>query len=174
MTEVEWRKWIRERVQAADPMLWVLASRLACSPRPLRYHPAYKDHRGILPSEAHDELYRWVDRIRWPGIGLIVCLATAAELRRYTAAAAPQPGLLDLYRSQGIEVHHLPVEDPHHASSGAKVGIKAQLELLKPRIHILFRQSGKATLLHCSGGMDRSTPIAAYIAARESQAEGAG
>jgi hypothetical protein len=163
-TESEWKQWIRSRVQGAVPLLWVLDGKLACSPRPLRYHAQFCGRVPLLPPEARGPLLDWVQTVRQEGVGTIACLATTGELKRYSLVSAPHAGLLALYRSHGFVVHHHPVEDPHHAAPGARIGILEQLERLKPIILREYEERVGAMLVHCSGGMDRSAPVVAYIA----------
>ncbi len=165
MSEKQWKHWIRKRVQGAAPVLWILEERLACSPRPLRYRGPFRGRIPVLPPEAHGPLVEWLASLRELGIGTITCLATLGELRRYSPALAGAANLLALYSSSGFRVHHHPVEDPHHAPEEARGGILEQLEQLKPVVYDEYLSRTGAFLIHCSGGMDRASPVAAYIAA---------
>ncbi len=51
-------------------------------------------------------------------------------------------------------------------------GILEQLTRLQPAVFGEFQHRSGALLLHCSGGMDRSAPVAAFIAAREETCSG--
>jgi hypothetical protein len=164
MKESEWRTWIRSKVQAASPLLWIIETNLACSPRPLRYHATFGGRRPLIPLEAAPILREWVDSVRDCGMGTIVVLATAGEIRRYSSVALPNPDLLALYRSVGFVVHHHPVEDPAHSPASAKAGIMEQMELIKPMILEEYQARTGGMLIHCSGGMDRTAPVAAYVA----------
>lgn len=64
MSEVEILSWIRKNVRAADPLLWVVEKKLACAPRPLRYHPAFGGRNPLIPSEAASALVEAIDPIR--------------------------------------------------------------------------------------------------------------
>lgn len=165
MVEKEWRQWIRDKVRGSSPVLWVLDGKLACSPRPLRYHPQFGGRVSLIPAEATGALSEWLQSVRQEGIGTIACLATPGELKRYAAVVGPDADLISFYRSRGIVVHHHAVEDPAHAPLEARSGILEQLEQLKPVVLDEYRQRVGAFLLHCSGGMDRSAPIAAFVAA---------
>jgi len=167
MYEVEWRKWIRNNVRSSNPLLWVLQGRLACSPRPLRYHPEFGGRVSLIPPKAAGALLDWLIEIRKEGIGTITCLATPGELRRYTTAVEKHADLISLYRSEGFVVHHHPVEDPALARVEARPGILQQIENLKPVVLGEYRGRTKGLLVHCSGGMDRASPIAAFIADSE-------
>jgi hypothetical protein len=166
MSEESWRKWIRKSVQAANPLLWILDNCLACAPRPLRYHPAFGGRVPLIASQAAPVLREWLEAVRMSGVGTIVVLATPGELKRYSLVASPEPDLLSLYRSFGFLVHHNPVEDPAHAPAYARVGILQQMEALKPVVFAEYQTRIGAMLISCSGGMDRSAPIAAFVASK--------
>lgn len=165
MSEADWRTWIRSNVQAANPLLWMIENSLACAPRPLRYHKLFGGRVHLIRQDAASALREWMASVKALGIGTIVALATPEEMKRYSSVVAPQPDLLSLYRSSGFLAHHHPVEDPAHAAASAKAGILAQMEALKPTILAEYRKRTGGMLIHCSGGMDRSAPIAAFVAA---------
>ncbi len=164
MSEADWRTWIRNNVQAANPLLWIVENSLACAPRPLRYHPKFGGRVPLIPREAAPALREWLDSLKAHGIGTIVALATPGEMKRYSSVIAPQPDLISLYRSLGFLVHHHPVEDPAHVAASAKAGILDQMEALKPTILAEYQERTGGMLIHCSGGMDRTAPIAAFVA----------
>lgn len=169
MTEPECRNWIRDRIQAADPALWVIESKLACSPRPLRYHSQFGGRIPSIPAAARPDLERWLAALRSIGIGTIVVLVTPGEMRRYAAVVAPSGDLVSFYESERFVVHAHPIEDPAHAAVAARPGILGQLQDLKPVIFREFEARVGAMLVHCSGGMDRTSPIGAYIANRSAE-----
>ncbi len=148
-------------------MLWVLEKSLACSPRPLRYNERFGGRIPSLPREANTAVIHWLNSVRDLGIGTIVCLATPGELKRYAPAVGTATDLLALYRSNGFVVHHHPVQDPAHARGNTQVRILEQLERLKPVVYDEYRSRTGAFLIQCSGGMDRASPVAAFIAAKE-------
>lgn len=164
MSEENWRAWIRRNVRAADPLLWVLERSLACAPRPLRYHPTFGGRVALIAPDAAPVLREWLEGLRICGIGTIVALATPGEMKRYAAAVAPESDLLSLYRSLGFLVHHHPIEDPAHAPASARGGILQQMEALRPVVFAEYQKCVGGMLISCSGGMDRSAPIAAYVA----------
>lgn len=162
--ETTWRSWIRSHIQRAHPLLWVIENSLACAPRPLRYHTEFGGRVPSLPPDAAPALHAWLDALNDHGVGTIVVLATRGELRRYAAVTAPAADLLRVYESRGFRVHHHPVEDPAHAAASARAGIRDQIEALKPVILTEYVTRAGAMLIHCSGGMDRTAPIAAFVA----------
>lgn len=164
MSESAWRSWIRGHVRSASPLLWVVQDSLACAPRPLRYHPQFGGRVPSLPAQAASALQAWLASLKDHGVGTIVVLATPGEMRRYATVTVPEPDLLSLYASLGFRVHHHPVEDPAHAAQSAKAGILDQIEALKAIILAEYAIRTGAMLIHCSGGMDRTAPIAAFIA----------
>ena len=145
---------------------------LACAPRPLRYHPKFGGRIPLIPSEAASALFEWLQSLKDHGIGTIVCLANPGELKRYSLVVAPAPDLLSLYKSSGFVVHSHPVEDPAHVAARAVAGVLAQLEALKPTILSEYQHRTGAMLIHCSGGMDRSAPVAAFVASESDSGTG--
>jgi hypothetical protein len=85
-------------------------------------------------------------------------------MKRYASVVSPHADLLSLYRASGFVVHSHPVEDPAHVAAGEKTGILQQIEDLKPVVLSEYRNRTGAMLIHCSGGMDRTSPIAAFVA----------
>ena len=167
MTETEWRSWIRKSVQAANPLLWVIPESLVCAARPLRYDSKFGGRVPFLiPSEAASVLSEWIAALKKESIGTIVCLATLGELKRYSLVVSPHPDQISLYRSSGFVVHPHPVEDPAHAPAHEKGGILQKMEALKPTILSEYQARNGAMLVHCSGGMDRTAPIAAFLASQ--------
>jgi hypothetical protein len=153
-------------VQASDPFLWVLEGHLACSPRPLRYHPQFGGRVPRLSCEATAALLTWLLAVRRKGIGPITGLATPGEPKRYADAAGTPADLMALYRTEGVAVHHHP-KDPARVSAEARVGILEQLERLKPVVLGEYEERAGGLLIHCSGGMDRAAPMAALITSRK-------
>lgn len=152
-------------MQAANPLLWVIEKKLACAPRPLRYDPKFGGRIPFLiPSEATSALSEWIGALKDESIGTIVCLATPGELKRYSLVVSPLADMVSLYRSSGFIVHSHPVEDPAHAPAHEKGGILQKMETLKPTILSEYQARTGAMLIHCSGGMDRTAPIAAFVA----------
>jgi hypothetical protein len=163
--EKDWRRWIRNNVKAADPLLWIIDTSLACAPRPLRYHPKFGGRVPLIPAGAAPALREWLRLLRDHGVGTIVVLATHEEMKRYSSVVAPEPDLLSVYRYFGFLVHHHRIEDPRHAAAAsAKAGILDQIEALKPIVFREYQQRTGGMLVHCSGGMDRTAPIVAFIA----------
>lgn len=164
MNEENWRAWIRKNVRAAYPVFWVLDGSLACAPRPLRYHPTFGGRVPLMAAEAAPALREWLESVKRDGIRTIVVLATPGEMKRYSSVVSPEPDLLSLYRSFGLRVHAHPIEDPAHARVSARVGILRQMEALKPVVFVEYEKRAGGMLISCSGGMDRSAPIAAFVA----------
>jgi hypothetical protein len=149
----------------ADPLAWVITNQLACSQRPLRDHPLFRDQKP-LPQEAGPYVVKWVERVRELGIQSVICLMHSKELRYYDGLTGLEDGLLDLYRKVGFRVRHLQWADPAHAKTeDARTALRARVEEIKVRAYEAFLQLPKPVLIHCSAAIDRSTPVAAYIAA---------
>ena len=150
----------------ADPLVWPLADQLACSQRPLRDHPIFRDQKP-LASEAGSHVIGWVERVRQLGIRSIICLLHRKELRYYDGLSGMEDGLLPLYRRAGFEVCHLEWADPAHArSEEARAALRERVHEIKINAYEAFQHLPKPVLLHCSAAIDRSTPVAAYIAAQ--------
>lgn len=95
-------------------LVWVIHEKLACAQRPLRYHPQFGGSGKDLPPDASPEVQTWVDRIRKVGIQSIISLMHPKELRHYAQLDLGAQDLIDLYRKSGLEVRHIPWEDPAH------------------------------------------------------------
>lgn len=144
-------------------LVWVIPEKLACAHRPLRHHPQFGGSGKDLPPEASPEVRKWVDRIKTAGIQSIISLMHPKELRHYAQLDLGAQDLIDFYRKSGFEVRHIPWEDPAHRPSSA--GYSFQEELIRIREEALraFDDLPKPVLLHCSAGIDRSSPVAAWI-----------
>jgi hypothetical protein len=171
MTESDWRKRIRKDVQSANPFLWVIDGKLACSPRPLRYDQEFGGRLPSIPLEAAPKLSDWLNSLKSQGIGTIVCLATPKEMQRYALVVSPHSDLLSMYRSYGFVVRAHAVEDPLHAAASQKQGILEQMERLKSTILAEYKARTGAMLIHCSGGVDRTTPITAFVASQVAEGQ---
>jgi len=144
-----------------DPLIWAIPGKLACTRRPLRDHPdfqayVYEDH---LPAEAGPLIIAWVERIVAVGVCSVVCLLPDGQLRRYHGLRGMTDGLLSLYEERGLQVRQVPCPDPRHEHVE-----KGWLEPIKLVAYQAFLELPKPVLLHCSAGIDRSSPVAAYIA----------
>lgn len=148
---------------SGDPLIWPLPGQLACAQRPLRDHPSFRPGPS-LPKEAGQLVAAWVQTILGLGIRAVICLLHATELRRYDNLDQLPDGLLALYRDAGFEVAHLPWADPAHARTAERRReLHNQVHQIKKRAVAEYRRLPKPVLLHCSAGIDRSSPVAAYI-----------
>jgi hypothetical protein len=150
-----WR--VRNRIKASDDsevLVWVIPNALACSQRPLRDHPQFGGRRP-LAGDAKPLVIRWVDRVEHAGITSIICLLENAQLERYYGSnmGLHENGLLGYYRSRRFHVRHYPLTDYNRPS------IKDMEEVLR-----CFDDLPKPVLLHCSAAIDRTAPLAAFIA----------
>jgi protein tyrosine phosphatase (PTP) superfamily phosphohydrolase (DUF442 family) len=150
-----WR--IRKQIKdgnESEILIWVIPNVFVCSQRPLRDHPQFGGRRP-LTVEAKPLVIEWVNRIEQIGISSIICLLEDAQLERYYGSRMElhEDGLLRYYQSRGFNVRHYPLTDYKRPSQ------KAMEEILR-----FFDDLPKPVLLHCSAAIDRTTPIAAFIA----------
>jgi hypothetical protein len=149
---------LRQRIKARDEsdiVVWVIPRKLACSQRPLRDHHQFGG-RKPLPPEARPLVVEWVERIKGLGIRSAICLLEQRQLERYYVCGGlglHERGLLGYYESQGLHVRHFPMTDCQKPQESEMSNVlQAFSELPKP------------VLLHCSAAIDRTTPVAAFIA----------
>jgi Tyrosine phosphatase family len=149
---------IRQSIKSGDDtrvLLWVVAGTLAASQRPLRDDSDFGG-RGPLPPQARPKVEQWVTRIvNEEGIRSILCLLESAQLERYYGSTLHlhRGGLLGFYESRGLSVHHIPATDYQ----------RPPVELMTQALNA-FEELPKPVLVHCSAGIDRTTPIVAFIA----------
>lgn len=146
----------------ADPLIWPIHGELACSQRPLRDHPEYGESNP-LPVEAFPLIDSWIKRIVSSGIKSVICLLTPDQLRRYDIVYGLR-GLLGAYRDTGLTVVHIAVFDSAHPESTDGCEVLGQETFDKA--YRAFTELPKPVLLHCSAGIDRSSPVAADIVLR--------
>lgn len=163
----EWKKHIGqelalvgERINAGDESklgLWVIPRELVCAQRPLGCHPDFGEHCR-LPLRAKPLVAHWVDRVqRELGVRSIICLLQKRDLDYYyVGVGLHQGGLLGFYASRGLRVSHQPMKD-------YKPPEQSQLDLVLEA----FEALPKPVLLHCSAGIDRIAPAAAFIACHQ-------
>jgi hypothetical protein len=148
----------------SELLLWVIPIQLACAHRPLRHHPEFEGCGRDLPRRATPVVFRWAKRIREEyGIRSIISLMHPKELRHYDSLDLSASDLLQFYRQQRFEVCHIPWEDPAHRPAPGKVSYHEELPRVCLEALRAFDALPKPVLLHCSAGIDRSAPVAAFI-----------
>lgn len=173
---------IRERLRAlgvalesgddSNLVVWVLEGALACAQRPLRRHREFGG-RKPFPPEARSAVIDWVRRILAMGFASIICLSHGKELAYYEPLRLHPDGLLGFYRASGLEIKHLPWPDPAHAKTPEERARRmALLDRINADASEAYECMLKPVLLHCSSGIDRSPPVAAFIARRYLQSQG--
>ncbi len=163
-----------KRLDAGDDrelLVWVIPGKLACAHRPLRHHPHFGGSRKDLPPDAGPEVRRWAGRMKTVGIQSIISLIHPKELRHYDRLDLGAQDLIDFYRKSGFEVRHIPWEDPAHRPTSADYSFQEELARIRAEALQAFDELPKPVLLHCSAGIDRSSPVAAYIWANRACAE---
>jgi hypothetical protein len=153
---------IRNQISRGDESelwLWVIDKRLACAQRPLRDKPELGGGPGKqpppLPPEARPSVEAWVNRVIENGFRSVISLLEVAQLERHYIRGGldlhPE-GLLGYYRSRGLVVESVPCTDYQRPNA------KQMQEILSA-----FRRLPVPVLLHCSAGIDRTAPVAAFI-----------
>jgi protein-tyrosine phosphatase len=95
------------------------------------------------------------------------------ELTFYSRLELQADDLVFFYRNQGFEVNWLPWKDPAHVRTDREALRKKVREVSEKALEA-FDLLQKPVLLHCSAGVDRSAPVAAYIRERRSRSERVG
>jgi hypothetical protein len=148
------------------PAVWVIEGALAIVQRPLRDHPEFGG-RGAMRSAAKPELERWAENLRQRGVRAILCLSHQQELAHYDPLQLHSDGLLGFLCGAGFAIAHVPALDPAHGKTPEeRQARRGALEELKQRAKVEFDRLPKPVAIFCSAGIDRSTPIAIYIAAQ--------
>jgi len=163
-----------KRLKAGDDselLVWVIPEALACAHRPLRYHPQFGGSGRDLPPEATSEVIRWAQRINNLGIRAIISLMHPKELQHYAHLNLGAENLIEFYRKSGFEVRHIPWEDPAHRPVSEQFSFQEELARIREEALHAFDELPKPVLLHCSAGIDRSSPVAAYIWSKRPKAK---
>ncbi len=152
---------IRYKISVGDEseiIVPLITGKLACSQRPLRDHPEFGSYNP-LPVRAKPLVVKWVARIKEMKFRSVICLLEDRQLDRYYVRGGlnlHQGGLLGYYKSEDFQVRHFPLTDYQRPQERSMQNVLAAYhELLKP------------VLLHCSAGIDRTTPVAAFILQQE-------
>lgn len=151
----------RLRPDEASVLVWAVPGVLAVTQRPLRDHPDYPG-RVPFPSDAAGAIETWVDRALAHGIRTMIVLTSERELTYYETAMDSHGGLLGLYRLRGLEVVHLPTDDPAHDVRAAE-GFATAVDEIADKAMDALRRVPLPALMHCSAAVDRSPPVAGRI-----------
>lgn len=146
-------------------VVWVIPGVLGCVHRPLRHHPVFgRDNKGrYLPSEASGHVLEWIERLKRLGIRAIISLMHPNELKHYAQLDLGATDLIEAYRRAGFEVRHIPWDDPAHRPGLTHATYEEELKRVRRDALEQFDKLPKPVVLHCSAGIDRSSPVAAFI-----------
>ena len=157
---------IRRQIGQGDDseiLIWLLNGDLACSQRPLRDHPIFGGRRHPLPPKAKPLVIEWVDRVQSIGVCSIISLLEDGQHEKYYMRGGLDlhtQGLYGYYGSRGFECCVIPIVDsPKSLRSN-------QGRVLEKKVLAAFDRMPKPVLLHCSAGIDRTSPVAAYIVSK--------
>lgn len=159
-----------ERLDSGDesyPFIEVIPGALLCSYRPLRRHhnPEFSGPQRDLPVEAAPALLNWIQKMSAAGVRSIICLMGPAEFAHYAAVVSDlrATDLISLYESHDFKVRSIPWEDPLYRVGQGGRSYEDQLLEVRERSLRAFDDLPKPVLLHCSSGIQRSSPVAAFI-----------
>lgn len=163
-------KTLGKRIEAGDEselLLWIIPSQLACCHRPLRHNRLYGGSARNLDSSATPLVLDWARAVRACGIRSIICLMSENELAFYERLDLQAMNLLEFYRAQGFEVVSIPWKDPAYVRIDP-AALREKERQVSVQALSSFDALPKPALLHCSAGIDRSSPVAAYIRSKRS------
>jgi hypothetical protein len=158
-------KQLARRMRAghySEILHWVVPDGLACGQRPLRHHALYGGSGKNIEPAAAPLVREWTARLQLIGIRSIISLMHTRDLSHYAGLDLGAPTLLDFYKARGLEVAHLPWEDPHHSKTSS-AHVRKKLRAVRGKALQEYRRLPKPVLVQCSAGIDRTAPVAAYI-----------
>lgn len=121
-----------------------------------------------LRIEAGPHVIEWANRVKSLGIRSVICLMHSKELRYYDDLTGMAEGLLALYSRNDFAVCSIEWPDPAHAATPeVRQALRERVTEIRVQANEAFERLPKPVLLHCSAGIDRSTPVAAYIISRQ-------
>jgi len=163
-----------ERLDSGDEsslFVEVIPEQLMCY-RPLRRHhnPEFRGPQRDLPAEAAPDLLKWIQKMHTDRIQAIICLMGPAEFAHYSTVVSEldAPDLIRLYESHGFNVRSIPWEDPLYRVGQGGRSYEDQLLEVREKSLRAFDEFTKPVLLHCSSGIQRSSPVAAFIYSQRS------
>jgi hypothetical protein len=148
----------------------VIPGKLMCSYRPLRRDRVYGGPQRHPPAEAAPLVSDWVRKIRTAGIESIICLMGPAEFGHYTTVCSElgATDLINLYERHGLKVRPIPWNDPAYpVKEGGQPYEDKLLEVREESLQA-FDELPKPVLLHCSSGIQRSSPVLAFVYSKRS------
>jgi hypothetical protein len=147
----------------SELLVWAIPGKLACAHRPLRHHVRFHGSGLSLPPDAVTFVFEWVQRMKDYGIRGIISLMHKKELAHYRNLDLGAESLIELYRKQGFVTREIPWDDPAHRPAFQRRSFSQELKRIQVEALQAFDELPKPVLLHCSAGIDRSSPVAAFI-----------
>ena len=161
-----------EQSDQAEILYWVIPGVLCCTHRPLRHHRVWGGSGNNLNPAATDLVIEWSQRVLGSGVRSTISLMHDRDLRCYLSLNLDADNLIEFYGQQGFQVRHVPWEDPHHKKSSPEEKRKTLLRVRQEALKA-YDDLPRPVLVQCSAGIDRSSPVAAFIAIKRGDASGA-
>lgn len=118
------------------------------------YRSARPGYDGGCPTPVgNGKIQVWLEAAQSAGIASIICLLSDEHLRLY-----PDGALIDIYRTAGFEVRHIPVADHRRPPFGPRE---------RAAVAAAYRELPKPVLIHCSAGIDPTGAAITLLTAAE-------
>jgi hypothetical protein len=143
--------------------IWIIPDVLAGCHRPLRHNSLYGGSALTLDAQAAPLAIAWARHMKDQGFKSIISLMSDEEVALYSRLELGAADLLEFYKKQGFVVVSIPWKDPAHVRIDPDALKAKEMSVSREAIRAL-NGLPKPILLHCSAGVDRSSPVLAFIA----------